>query len=280
MALIIAFTFKSKVIVQFDIMSQVVKCNYSFLNIFKKTMVFIKKYPRAFWEIFYKTIFLSFLSLFVSILPFTLFLFVIFISLKGVNVFSFYIILITTLAFAQHLTLRPLRITVVSVYKKYVYGDLKRMNLITNYFKIYLLTLKEFFYVDLLIIFAIAFGLKFINPIMFFIFVIIACIYIASTRFFKFFKLQLLPFTFMLEPINDEKKLLEYVYNIPLTSILLMNFYEIIISLVGIFSSNFFKSLVSNNEIFLESIVLKLITGIIIFTITVLVSVFGDIFST
>ncbi len=203
--------------------------NYKFLNILSKTLLFIKRYPQAYFQIVYKNLLLGIVTLLISlIMLFIISLFDTYI-IASTNTFLLLIFFMPITVLAEYASFKSLKIVAVYIYRKCSYQDSTKLNLFQEFFKIYSLIFQEIFSKDILLIFIFLILIKLIIPSLLTSFGIITIVYIAANRFSKLIKLQCLPFTYLLEKIDDKKSLLERVYRIPISSILVMNLYELII---------------------------------------------------
>lgn len=262
-------------------MREAATANYSLSNIFQKTISFIGKYPIAFLKILINNFLFGIITFTLFIVALLILVFMGFPMTNSANLnsnFSNYIFFLPIYLFFDYASFKALRIIGVSIYKKYIYQDTDKESLFSNFFKIYFLILKEFFALDILVIFILISILEFFNLTFFSFAPLVGCIYIAITRVYKLIKLQCLPFTYKFENHNDSKSLLERVYKLPLRSVFLMNFYDLVFLCLNILPFIVLrlligeaqtKSFIANNSFYLSMIFLS----------ALVVGAFGDLAS-
>jgi hypothetical protein len=222
--------------------------NYSFLEIFKKSVQFLIKYPHSILYyllsvaiFFFVAIIGSFILGFFLILPIIV-IFSIFsklglshnISISGVNLNAlFFFILYGVFTGSVMIPLSLLnKFLFIESYNR-ASGKEKStiMDILVLCKKSILISYMELFKIDLLIIVAICLLLYSLNPTFGIISIIISGLYFLVTRILKIIKLQFLPYALSSEKDLDDKTILSKLFQLHIGTYFRILFYTLVINI-------------------------------------------------
>ncbi len=216
--------------------------DYSFLNLLRICWQFISKYPKSLLEIYGYKVLLHLVSIFVTLFGACISFIILLIWISILGFFS-------KIFHLTFLDLKPVAIFLAipfgllfafapwiskgvveaNIYQKYALKNNEIPSIIGSYLENIFIITKEVLSWDAFIVLLSPLIFLFINYNIFLFVAIIAGLYLFVSSLYKITKLVYLPYATYYKKFDNEKSLLEYVYQIPLRTVFLMFFYSLII---------------------------------------------------